>query len=77
MSIIVTALALAAGAQATPPASAPADRPADHAQHQQMGQKHDAKGCACCEHMAKGEKMACCDKHEKATSGDHAGHSAE
>jgi hypothetical protein len=77
MSIIMTALAIAASAQATPPAQAPASKPAEHAQHQQKGQTHEAKACACCEHMAKGQKMACCEKHEKATSGDHAGHSAE
>ena len=74
MSIIVTALALAASAQAAPPASPPGH---DHAQHQQAGQKHDAKACACCEHLAKGQKMACCEKHEKAEAGEHAGHSAE
>ena len=77
MSIIMTALALAASAQATPPAQAPASKPADHAQHQQTGQMHDAKACACCDHMAGAEKMACCEKHEKAEGGDHAGHSAE
>jgi hypothetical protein len=74
MSIFATALALAAGAQAAPPPSAPAH---DHAQHQQAGQKQDAKSCACCDHMAKGQKMACCEKHEKAEAGEHAGHSGE
>ena len=74
MSIIMTALALA-GAQAAP-AQTPAAQPADHAQHQQMGQKHEAKACACCEHMAEGKKMACCEKHEKAEGGDRAGHSS-
>jgi len=77
MSIIMTALALAASAQATPPAQAPASKPADHAQHQQSGQQHKAEACPCCEHMAKGQKMACCEKHEKAEDGEHAGHSAE
>jgi len=74
MSILITALALAASAQAAPPASAPAH---DQAQHEQMGQTHDAKACTCCKHMAKGQKMACCDKHEKAEGGEHAGHSGE
>jgi len=73
MSIIMTALALAAGAQSTPAAQ---PQPADHAQHQ-SGQKHDAKDCCCCKHMAEGKKMACCDEHEKARSGDHADHSAK
>lgn len=78
MSIILTALALSASAQATP-AQAPASKPADHAQHQQMqmGQKQGADGCACCKDMAKGQKMACCDKHEKAQGGEHAEHAGE
>ena len=73
MSIIITALALA-GAQATP-SQAPAGQAGDHAQHRQTEQKHDAKSCHCCEHMADGKKMACCEKHEKAETGPHAGHS--
>lgn len=73
MSIIITALALAAGAQ-TAPAAPP--HPADHAQHH-PGQKHEADGCCCCKNMADGKKMACCEKHEKAEGGDHAGHSAK
>lgn len=77
MSILVTALALAAGAQATPAAQAPASKPADHAQHQQMAPKHEGKACACCDHMAKGQKMACCEKHEKAEAGEHAAHSGK
>ena len=78
MSIILTALALSTSAQAAP-AQAPASQPADHAQHQQMqtGQKQAPEGCACCKDMAKGQKMACCEKHEKAQSGDHAGHTGE
>ena len=74
MSILVTALALAASAQAAPPVSAPAP---DHAQHQQMGQKHDADACPCCKQMADGKKMACCAEHEKAEGGGHAGHPAK
>jgi len=73
MSIIVTALALAAGAQTAPVAPA---QPAEKAQHQ-SAQKHEAGGCACCKQMAEGKKMACCEKHEKAEGGDHADHSAE
>ena len=69
MSMIITALALTAAAQ---PAASPAAQPADHAQHQQMAQRQDMKGCCCCEKMADGKKMACCEKHEKA--GEHAGH---
>ena len=75
MSIIITALALA-GAQAVP-SQTPSAQPADHMQHHQAGQKHDAKTCACCEHMAQGQKMPCCEEHEKAEGGEHAGHSAE
>ena len=73
MEMLLTALALA-GAQAAP-SQAPVAQPADHSQHQQASQKHDAKACPCCEHMADGKKMACCEQHEKAESGDHAGHS--
>lgn len=78
MSIIITALALSASAQATP-AQAPASQLADHAQHHQMqmGQKGDADGCACCKDMAKGKKMACCEKHDKADGGEHADHSSK
>jgi hypothetical protein len=71
MSIIISALALAASAQ---PATTPAAQPAgDHSQHQAVGKKQDSKACACCEHMADGKKMACCEQHEK-KAGDHAGH---
>ena len=77
MSIILTALALSAGAQPSPPAQKPASQPADHAQHQTSGQKHDAKACPCCEHMADGKKMACCEQHQKGQSGEHAAHSGQ
>ena len=74
MSIIVTALALAAGAQA--PAT-PVAQPADHSRHQQHGQKDpSAKDCCCCGDQPEGKKMACCAKHEQARHGDHAGHSS-
>ena len=74
MSIIMTALALAASAQA--PSATPAAQPADHAQHhQQPPTGHSAEQCCCCKDMADGKKMACCDKHGKAGTGDHAGHS--
>jgi len=74
MSIIMTALAVAS-AQAAP-APTPTAQPADHAQHQQMGKKAEAEDCPCCQHMADGKKMACCEKHEKAETGEHAGHSS-
>ena len=63
MSILISALALAASAQAAPPASAPAH---DQAQHQQMSQKHDA--CPCCDNMAGAKKMACCEHDGRARS---------
>ncbi len=75
MSMIVTALALAAGAQAVPAATTQPS--ADHGRHhQQMPKDHAAKNCCCCEQMADGEKMACCDKHAKAEAGNPAGHSS-
>ena len=75
MSIIMTALALA-GAQAAP-SQTPSAQPADHSRHDQSGQKQDAKACPCCEHMEQGKKMACCEEHEKAEGGEHAGHSTK
>ena len=72
MSIVMTALAVA-GAQVAP-APVPAAQPANHAQHQQSAPKHGGEGCCCCKDKA--EKMACCDKQEKAGGqGGHAGHS--
>lgn len=35
----------------------------------------DGKMAACCEKVAKGEKMPCCDKHkDNKAEGEHAGH---
>ena len=76
MSIILTALALTAGAQAAPPSQAQPSKPVDHAQHQQGSPKHEAADCPCCDHAADGKKMACCEKHEKGQSAKHDGHSA-
>ena len=73
MEMIMTALALVASSQAA--SSQPPAQPAEHAQHQ-SGQKHDGEGCCCCKDMAESKKMACCEKHEKADTGGHAGHSS-
>lgn len=64
MSILLTALTLAAAAAAQPAPTAPAD----HAQHQ-PGQKHEAEGC-CCKKMA-GGNMDCCAKHGEGHAGSH------
>lgn len=75
MSIIMTALALAAGTQA--PSATPASQPADHSQHHQQPAKgHSGKECCCCKEMADGKKMACCEKHDKTGTGGHAAHSS-
>jgi hypothetical protein len=75
MSIIIMA-AIVASAQAAP-AQGTTAQPMDHSKHQQMGENHDAKAdCPCCQHMADGKKMVCCEKHEKAETGEHAGHSS-
>ena len=73
MEMIMTAVALAAGSQAAP-VQAPAAQPMNHAQHDQVNGKEDAKACPCCEKMADGKKMACCEKHERADADAHAGH---
>ena len=71
MEMIMTALALVAGSQAV--AGQATAQPADHAQHH-PAQKHDGESCCCCKDIADGKKMACCEKHEKAEAGEHAGH---
>jgi len=77
MSIFITALALTASAQAAPATPEPVAQPGTQAQHHQMAPNQKADGCACCKDMAAGKKMACCEKHEKAGDGDHAGHSSQ
>ena len=74
MSILITAMALAAApanAAAQPASAAPA---AAHAQHAQPGAKPKAEGCSCCKKTAEGGKMECCAKHGKGEAGEHSGH---
>jgi hypothetical protein len=71
MEMIMTALALVAGAQAA--AGSPV-QPAEHTHHQQ-GMQHSEKDCCCRKEATDGKKMACCEKPEKAKAGEHAGHS--
>ena len=79
MSILITAMALAAAptAAAVQPASATA--PAIHAQHAQpikTGAKPQSEGCSCCKDMAGGGKMECCAKHGKGHGSEHSDHDA-
>ena len=72
MSILITALALAAAQ----PAAQPAPAPSSHAQHAaQPGAKAGGEGCSCCKDMAGGGKMECCAKHGKG-HGEHSEHDA-
>jgi len=79
MTMILSALALAA----TPaPAAVQPAAPAAHAMHAQHadrakpGTKAGGDGCPCCKDMAAGGKMACCAKHGGGHDGAHEGHKA-
>lgn len=74
MSILITAMALAAAPATTAAQPAPAARPATHTQHAQPGAKPQGEGCSCCKKMAEGGKMECCAKHGKGQAGEHSGH---
>ena len=78
MSILITAMAIAAtqGPAAASPASAPAPAAHVHAQPAQPGSKPHGEGCSCCEKMVGGGKMECCAKHGQRKAGEHSGHSA-
>lgn len=78
MTILITAMALAAAPAATaqPAPAAPPAAHAHHAQHAQPAQpgaKPKGEGCSCCKNMADGGKMECCAKHGK-EAGEHSGH---
>ncbi len=78
MTILITAMALAAAqAPAAPPA--PVAAHAAHAQQSQPAQpgaKPQGEGCSCCKTMAGGGKMECCAKHGDGHGGEHSGHNA-
>ncbi len=81
MSILITALVLAAAP--TPAAVQPAQAaaPAAHAHHAQRSQpaqpgaKPTGEGCSCCKDMGAGGKMECCAKHGEG-HGEHSGQDA-
>ena len=79
MSILITAMALAAAP--APAAVQPAATPAPHAHHAQATKpaaKPQGEGCSCCKDMAAGGKMECCAKHGQGHGehGQHSGHDA-
>lgn len=82
MSILITAMALAAtptpAAVQPAPAAAPAmhAHPAQHSQPPRPGAKPQGEGCSCCKTMVGGGKMECCAKHGKNQSSEHSGHDA-
>lgn len=76
MSILMTAMALAAAPAPIAAQPAPAVAPATQAQHAQPEAKPQAKGGCCCEKMAGAGKMACCAEHGKGQAGKHSGQSA-
>jgi hypothetical protein len=76
MSILMTAMALAAAPAPTAAQPAPSVAPAAHVHHAQPPAKPEAKGGCCCDKMAEGGKMECCAKHGKGHSVEHSGHTA-
>jgi hypothetical protein len=83
MTILISVMALAASPAtvAIQPTAAPAH--ATHATHAQspaqaqptpQGTKKPGEGCACCQNMASGGKMACCEKGSGGHTGEHSGH---
>lgn len=87
MTILLTAMALAASpataavqpAQAAAPAMHAQHAPlAQHAQHAlgaQSGPAPKSAGCACCKDMAGAAKMDCCAKHGEGHDAKHDRHS--
>lgn len=78
MSILITALALAAAPTSAEVQPVPVGAPAIHSQHAQPtnpGSKPQGEGCSCCKKMAGDQKMECCAKHGK-EPGEHSGHDA-
>jgi hypothetical protein len=75
MSILITAMALAAAPApaAVQPAAAPATHP--HAQATKPGAEPRGEGCSCCKDMAAGGKMECCAKHGEGHD-EHSKHDA-
>ncbi|HEU4704141.1 MAG TPA: hypothetical protein VFS45_00305 [Sphingomicrobium sp.] len=75
MTILITALALAAAPAATaqPTPAAPPAAHAHHAQPAPPGAKPQGEGCSCCKKMADGGKMECCAKPGQ-EAGEHSGH---
>ncbi len=79
MTILITAMALAAAPATTAvqPASTPMHAMhAQQAQPAQSGAKPQSEGCSCCKDMGAGGKMECCAKHDKADGAEHSGHKA-
>lgn len=85
MTILLTAMALAASPAPAAVQPVPAGTPAMHAQHAQHAQpvhgaqpgaKSKADGCACCKDMSGGAKMECCAKHGEGQRAGHAEHEA-
>ena len=79
MSIMMTAMALAAAPATTAAQPASARAPAAHAQHAQPVQqraKPQSDGCSCCKMMTGGGKMECCAKHGEGHGSEHSEHSA-
>ena len=79
MTILITAMALAAAPAATAvqPTATPAHAMhAQQAQPAQSGAKPQAEGCSCCKAMGGGGKMGCCAKHGEAEGAEHSGHKA-
>ena len=79
MSILITAMALAAAPTPVAVHPAPAAGSAIHAQHAQPtkpGAKPQSEGCSCCKDMAGGDKMECCARHGKGHGGEHSEHDA-
>ena len=75
MSILISALAIAAAQSAQPATTAPAPA-VDHSRHAQQGQKHEGDGCSCCKKMGEDKKMECCAKHGEGHGGERGTHSA-
>ena len=76
MSILITAMALAASPATAAVQPAPAPSPAVRAQSAQPGSKAPGDGCPCCKKMAEGGKMECCAKHGESHAGEHSKHAS-
>lgn len=80
MTILFTAVALAAApvpAVAQPAASAAHAMHAQQAQPLKPGAKPQGEGCSCCKGVAGGAKMSCCAMHGKGHDAEHSGQSAK